>query len=131
MITSRVAIFAALIAYSCGALAHHSFAAIFDERREYVIEGVLKKVDWMNPHSYCYVDVTNKNGTVTTWSFEGFPPGMMKNLGVTRGMLADNVGKKVKVSYNPAQKSNEKLGYGRIYDFEGGPRIVFTPPAAK
>lgn len=109
--------------------AHHSFAAEFDESREMTVSGVLTKVDWINPHSYCYVDVKNANGTTTRWAFEGFPPAMMKRLGFSRETLVSNVGKIVKVSYNPAHSADAKLGYGRIYEFEGGQKIVFTPPS--
>jgi hypothetical protein len=111
---------------SSAVLAHHSFAAIFDESHEYTVEGVLKKVDWINPHSYCYVTVKNADGTTTDWAFEGFPPNMLRRLGFSREQLTSNIGKKVKVYYNPAHRKGEPLGYGRVYEFEGGPRIVFT-----
>ncbi len=118
-------------ALACGtwgsAFAHHSFAAIFDDSRELTIEGVLRKVDWINPHSYCYVTVTNADGTTTDWAFEGFPPNMMRRLGFRREQLTANIGKKVKIYYHPAHRKAEPLGYGRIYEFDGGPRIVFTP----
>jgi len=109
--------------------AHHSFAAQFDETKEMTVSGVLTKVDWINPHSYCYVEVKNADGTTTTWAFEGFPPAMMKRLGFSRETLVANVGKKVKVAYNPAHNPNVSMGYGRVYEFEGGQRIVFTTPS--
>ena len=129
MITSKIRQLTVLLACAGAAftaVAHHSFAAIFDEKQELTVEGTLKKVDWMNPHSYCYVTVKNADGTSTDWAFEGFPPAMLKRLGLSRETFVSNIGKKVKVSYNPAQKKGEPLGYGRVYEFDGGPRIVFT-----
>ena len=117
------------LASAVSAVAHHSFAAIFDPSQELVVDGTLTKVDWINPHSYCYVTVKNADGTTTVWAFEGFPPSMLKGLGLSREQLVGNIGKRVKVHYNPALKAGDPLGYGREYDFEGGPRIVFTQPS--
>jgi hypothetical protein len=32
--------------------------------------GVVTKVEWTNPHMRVYVDVTDSNGTVTSWNLE-------------------------------------------------------------
>ena len=63
------------------ALAHHSFAAIFDKDQPFTVTGVINKVDWKNPHMYFYVDVTGADGAVVTWGFEGYPPTMMVRQG--------------------------------------------------
>ena len=49
-------------------LAHHSFAAEYDDQKPLKITGTLTKVDWMNPHIWYYVDVKNPDGTVSTWA---------------------------------------------------------------
>jgi hypothetical protein len=36
-------------------LAHHSFAAEYDDQKPLKITGTLTKVDWMNPHIWYYV----------------------------------------------------------------------------
>jgi hypothetical protein len=48
--------------------AHHSFAAEFDAKNCRDFTGVLTKLDWQNPHAYFYVDVTEANGQVESWS---------------------------------------------------------------
>lgn len=118
----------ALAGLATSALAHHSFGAIFDAERELALSGVLTKVEWVNPHSYYYVEVKGANGAAKTWAFESFPPAMLRRLGLTRDAMTSNIGKKVKVLYNPAHKKDQALGYGRVFEFEGGTRIVFTPP---
>lgn len=110
--------------------AHHSFAAIWDETQEFQIRGVLSKVEWINPHSYFEVDVTNEDGTVDTYSFENFPPLMLRGLGMTREMMVSKIGQEVTVAYNPAQNGTKTLGYGRVFEFADGPKIIFTGPTA-
>jgi hypothetical protein len=52
------------------AFAHHSFAVEYDKEKPVEGTGVISKVEWTNPHMRVYVDVTEPNGTVTTWNLE-------------------------------------------------------------
>ena len=108
------------------ATAHHSFAAIWNEKVESQVTGTLSKVQWVNPHSYFEVDVTNDDGSVETYSFENFPPAMLKNLGLSRTMMTERIGETVTVLYNPARDGTKTIGYGRVFQFKDGPTIVFT-----
>ena len=47
--------------------AHHSFAAEYDAVKPIALTGTVTKVEWMNPHARCYLDVKDGSGTVTTW----------------------------------------------------------------
>ena len=57
--------------------AHHSEAAEFDSSKPVKVTGVIRKVEWQNPHVWFYVDVKDENGTITTWGFAGAPPGSL------------------------------------------------------
>jgi hypothetical protein len=61
-------------------VAHHSFAAEFDATKPFKHTGTVTKVEWMNPHTYFYMDVTDeKTGKVTNWAMEmGSPNGLMR-----------------------------------------------------
>ena len=69
------------------ALAHHSFAAEYDDQKPLKITGTLTKVEWMNPHIWYYVDVKNPDGSVTTWAISGGAPGQLMRRGITKDLL--------------------------------------------
>jgi Family of unknown function (DUF6152) len=65
--------------------AHHSFAAEFDGSKAIRLKGKLTKIEWTNPHSYFYMDVTDDNGAVANWSCEAGSPGALSRRGFKRG----------------------------------------------
>ena len=69
-------------------VAHHSFSAEFDAGKPFKLTGVVTKVEWQNPHTIFYLDVTDdRTKKVTNWGFEmGSPNGLMRN-GWTRNTL--------------------------------------------
>ena len=76
-----------LLLGSGSVIAHHSFAAEFDANNPINFKGVVTKIEWMNPHTYFYVDVTEPDGTVVNWGLEmGSPNGLMRQ-GWTRNTM--------------------------------------------
>jgi hypothetical protein len=62
------------------AMAHHSFAAIYDMNQPVTVHGTIVQVRLTNPHSWFYVDVKDDSGAVQRWAFEaGTPSGMIRN----------------------------------------------------
>jgi len=60
----------ASLAASGRALAHHSFAAEFDEKKPVSLTGTVTKLEWTNPHIWFFMDVKSPDGSVTNWGFE-------------------------------------------------------------
>ena len=60
----------ALLAAAIPASAHHAFALEYDADKFLELEGVVREIEWTNPHARVYVDVTNADGTVNTWNLE-------------------------------------------------------------
>ncbi len=65
------------------ALAHHAMQAEFDQNNVVVISGVLKKVNWVNPHVNFLLDVTEPDGKVTTWTLVHAGPGALRAAGLS------------------------------------------------
>jgi len=62
--------FALLFTMVFRAVAHHSFAAEFDDKQPVILDGSVVKFEFMNPHSWIYVDVKKADGTTERWSIE-------------------------------------------------------------
>ena len=66
------------------AWAHHAFAAEFDAKKPVHLEGVVSKVELINPHSWIHVDVKTPDGQVTTWMVEAGSPNVLLRRGFTK-----------------------------------------------
>lgn len=68
-------------------VAHHAFTAEFDANQPITLRGTLTKMDWVNPHSWLYLDVKNPDGTVTRWAVEAGAPNAMFRRGWNKNSL--------------------------------------------
>ena len=78
---------AAALAVGTVGWGHHS-AFMFDFESEVTLEGVVKEFQYTNPHSWLLVNVTNEDGTVTTWGFEAEGPSTLMRAGIRRSDLS-------------------------------------------
>ena len=92
--------------------AHHSFAAEFDASKPFKMTGLVTKIEWQNPHTFFYIDVTDPaTGKVTNWAMEmGSPNGLMRQ-GWTRNTL--KIGDIVAVEGSLARAA-QPLGNARV-----------------
>ena len=72
---------AAILVAAGSAIAHHSFAAEFDRDKPFKMTGKVTRVEWMNPHTFFYIDVVDEETKkVTNWGMEmGSPNILMRN----------------------------------------------------
>jgi hypothetical protein len=67
--------------------AHHSFAAEFDATKPVLFKGTVTKMDWLNPHVWIHMTVTQPNGTTEAWMVEGGAPTVLFRRGFTKTAL--------------------------------------------
>ena len=66
------------------ARAHHSFAAEFDINQPVELNGVLTKMEWVNPHGWIYIDVLEPGGKVVNWAIEAGGPTALLRRGLRK-----------------------------------------------
>ena len=107
----------AAIALSAQAVwAHHSTAE-FDYGKTIVVEGVVKEVQWTNPHSYLQVLSRGSDGATAQWGVEIGAPAINVRLGWRKDSV--KTGDKVSLAIAPA-RDGRNYGTLRVLTFEDG-----------
>jgi len=123
---ARIAAFSAAVGFllaAPGIIAHHSFAAEFDASKPLNLKGVVTKIEWANPHTYFYMDVSGQDGKVVNWGMEmGSPNGLMRQ-GWTRNTL--HVGDEVIVEGSQA-KDGASVGNARAVTLAATGKRLFA-----
>ena len=88
----------ALFGAAAPEMAHHS-SAMFDQSKTVTLEGVVKKWELTNPHSWLWVDVKGKDGKVVTWGFEAEGPSTLQRAGIKPSDFKE--GTKITITGNP------------------------------
>jgi hypothetical protein len=78
--------------------AHHS-TAMFDARKEVVLNGTVKQFQYTNPHSWIQVMVPGEGGQLVEWSIETSAPIVLLRAGIKPTALQP--GEKVTVRAHP------------------------------
>lgn len=69
-------------------VAHHAFSAEFDAKKPFKFTGKVTKVEWMNPHTFFYIDVADEETKkVTNWAMEMGSPNVLMRQGWKRDTL--------------------------------------------
>ena len=90
--------------------AHHSFMAEYGGAAV-TVKGKLTKFDWVNPHSWAYVEVTTADGKKVEWKGETPPVNLLFRNGWTKPMVEKWVatGEEVTLTGTPAKDGSNHL----------------------
>jgi len=108
-------------------LAHHSFGAEYDASKPVTITGVLTKIEWTNPHSFIYLDVTDEKGGVANWKMEGYPPNVLYRNGWQKDTTM-KIGDRISVT-GWRSRDGSNWGHSREITLPSGKKMIFGPPA--
>jgi hypothetical protein len=105
------------------ASAHHShgqYAETFTD-----IQGIVKELHLLTPHSWLYVEVRDAAGTPQLWALEATTRAQLEQIGVTRDSLKP--GDRIKARCHPLRDRSNGclLGFlkapdGSVKDWDGG-----------
>lgn len=113
------------------AIAHHGWGTQYDTTKEIELSGVVKSLDWTNPHVKFQVVVADKTGD-KTWTIESNSVSNLSRMGVTKNLVA--VGAHVKVAgFGPGPSASFGLFMNHLLFVDGpnkGKEIVFLRGAA-
>jgi hypothetical protein len=113
MISLLPAVLIAVLITASGGGAHHSFT-MFDRSIERVLTGTVVRWAFNSPHSWLYLNVKNKDGSETLWSFEGSAPASLLQRGITGSTFEP--GHSVTILYCPLKdgRVGGGLGWARL-----------------
>jgi hypothetical protein len=111
-----------------GARAHHSFSAEFDINQPITLKGVLTKMEWVNPHGWIYVDVTQPDGKVVNWAIEAGGPTQL----LRRGLRKTDFPAGIEVTVEGFRaRSGEPKANGRSVTMKDGRNFFLGPDAGQ
>lgn len=130
MATHRFAVWRmipAVCLFASPLLAHHSFGAEYDADKPVTLTGVVTRIEWTNPHSHFFVDVTDEKGRVANWKFQGYPPNALYRTGWKKDVTM-KAGDKVTV-FGWRARDGTTWAHAREVTFSNKAHLFFGPPA--
>jgi len=98
-------------------VAHHSFAAEFDAKQPVLFKGTVTKMEWINPHVWIHMNVTQPNGKTEAWMVEGGAPTVLFRRGFSKTSL--QAGTQIVVDGYRAKDGTNKMNAREITFADG------------
>jgi hypothetical protein len=67
--------------------AHHAIAAIYDSSKQMTLEGVVTEFQFISPHPFVMIEVTDRSGRSETWRLEMDNRGELSAVGMRADTL--------------------------------------------
>ena len=108
--------------------AQKSFSATYDSERQVKLEGIVTRIDWVNPSAYLLIDVKDAGGTITNWAVEFGNPLELERDGWKRNSL--HIGDVVNVEGNPA-RGESRQAFAKSVILKSTGKRLFVAPARR
>ncbi|MGI9259071.1 MAG: DUF6152 family protein [Gammaproteobacteria bacterium] len=118
----RLLLSAVSLMFAVSAAAHHSMPALFDAAADIEVEGVVTDFEFIAPHGFIHLDVTDENGDVIAWELETYPPGMLIRKGLTPDALP--IGERISAVGHPALDGRPLMRLLTITMSDGEVRVI-------
>jgi Family of unknown function (DUF6152) len=117
---------AGVLAGSAGPVsAHHAFAGEFDAEKPVTLRGTVTRVEWINPHAWIHIDVTDDAGNVESWRIEAGSPNTLVRRGMTRESIPP--GTEV-VVFGYRHRNGSNAANGRDVTLPDGSKLFLSSP---
>src|SRR5499426_4488257 len=127
-ISRLVVLCAAFLLATASLYAHHSLAGVYALGKEAKVTGAFKAFRLVNPHSTMKIDVKNKDGSLTEWTFVGGSVQQISRLGLKEGPNALKPGDEIVVTIVPALDGKSPVGLLSAITYADGHTVRFRSP---
>jgi hypothetical protein len=126
MKNALLALVLAVAAQPAAVWSHHSFASEFDANKPVSLKGTVTKVEFINPHSWIHIEVTEADGKKAAWEIEGGTPNTLFRKGINDNTLP--AGTLVSVDGYRARDGSNRMS-GRDITFADGRKVFLSGSA--
>jgi hypothetical protein len=105
--------------------AHHSFAAVYDDKRTMSVTGIVTEFRFVNPHALMAMNVTDEAGNTVKWTVEFAGRLNLSEVGWTADSIKS--GERITVTGNPAHSIPARLSFLRLTRPDGSVLLPAGP----
>src|SRR2546426_1562413 len=107
--TIRITLLGVVLATVCAPslFSQRNFSTTYDSSRQVKLQGIVTRIDWVNPNAFFFIDTKDASGTVTNWAIQFGNPLELERSGWKRSAL--RIGDALTVEGTPARGTTRQV----------------------